>query len=162
MSGLLSHWRQDCALHYGTRQVPSVTPAALSNPSLVAALLFRLAAGSRSPAVNRVARWACLSLFSSDISAGAKFSGSIEFPHPTGIVIGTGVQVGAGVRIFQNVTLGSSRTGGYPSIGDNVTIFAGAVIAGGLRIGHGAVVGANAVVTRDVDAGAVVRAVNAL
>jgi serine O-acetyltransferase len=127
------------------------------NPSLAAALIFRISARS-SGAKHQLARWLSLMLFSSDVSTGAQLGVPIEVPHPLGIVIGSGVVTGERVRIFQNVTLGSSRSGAYPFVEDDVTIYAGAVVAGRITIGVGATVGANSLVTRSVAPGDTLRA----
>jgi serine O-acetyltransferase len=126
------------------------------NPSLVAASLFRISASSTG-LLHVICRWLTLTLFSSDVSTGVAFEGAVEFPHPTGIVIGRSVRVGDNSRIFQNVTLGSSRKGEYPVLERNVTIYSGAVVAGNLTIGDNAIIGANCVVTKSVPSSDVVR-----
>lgn len=156
----LAWWKADAELHYQTsgRTAPSGlrSVATLVNPSLIAACLFRISANSNG-LLHVLSRWFTLVLFSSDISAGVVFEGAVEFPHPTGIVIGRNVRIGSGARIFQNVTLGSSRKGEYPTLQKNVTVFSGAVIAGKLIVGDGAVIGANVVVTRSVPNSDVIR-----
>lgn len=160
MSTVLEDWKLDRDFHYQNsgRRAPSGGKVliALLNPSLVAASLFRATASSTGP-MHSLFRWLCLALFASDISTGAIFQGAVEFPHPTGIVIGRGVHIGTNVRVFQNVTIGSSRKGEYPKVGENVTLYSGAVVAGNLTIGAGAVVGANCVVTTSVSRSDVVR-----
>ncbi len=89
------------------------------------------------------------------ISPLAELHPSVDFRHPTGLVIGDGVQIGAGSVIYQNVTIGGARAGdgrraAYPVIGRNVTLFAGAVVVGAVRIGDNCIIGANSVVTQDV------------
>lgn len=159
-TSIFDNWVKDRDLHYlnsgrskprGLRLV-----SALINPSLVAATLFRLSAES-SGITHIFLRWLTLSLFASDVATGTRFLGPVEFPHPTGIVLGRGAVVGAGSRIFQNVTIGSSRKGQYPVIGANVTIYSGAVVAGNLTIGDNATIGANSVVTHSVADSHVVR-----
>ncbi|QCO99609.1 hypothetical protein FCN77_20225 [Arthrobacter sp. 24S4-2] len=156
----LADWNLDRDFHYrnSDRTPPNGVRAcvSLANPSLLAACLFRLTA-STSGLAHSFCRWLCLSVFASDISTGAVFEGAVEFPHPTGIVIGRGARVGSNVRIFQNVTIGSSRKGEYPAVGNGVTLYSGAVVAGDLVIGPGAVIGANCVVTRSVSGSDVIR-----
>ena len=96
--------------------------------------------------------------FSIYISPLAELHPSVDFRHPTGIVIGEGVRIGKGSVIYQNVTLGGARSGdaersAYPIVGENTTIFAGAVLVGKIRIGNDCIIGANAVVTSDVPDG---------
>lgn len=85
------------------------------------------------------------------ISPRVKLPADLDFPHPTGIVIGDGVTLGARVTIYQGVTIGVRRKGlkEYPRVGDGVTVYAGAVIVGGIRLANGSVLGANAFVSRD-------------
>ena len=76
------------------------------------------------------------------ISPLARIGAGVNFPHPTGIVIGEGVVIGEGAVIYQNVTLGGARRGdwqnnNYPEIGAGTVVFAGAVIVGRIRIGAG-------------------------
>ncbi|MGD1949844.1 MAG: serine O-acetyltransferase [Leptolyngbyaceae cyanobacterium] len=79
---------------------------------------------------------------------------TVEFKHPTGIVIGEGVVIEKNVKLWQNVTIGSHGKQDcaqeYPHIEAGVKIFAGAVIIGKIRIGKNAVIGANCVVLDDV------------
>ncbi|MFT0858599.1 serine O-acetyltransferase [Ancylobacter sp. G4_0304] len=80
---------------------------------------------------------------------------SVEFRHPTSVVIGEGVVMGERVIVYQHVTLGGVRLGDaeamrYPSIGDDTVIFAGAVLLGQIKIGKNCTIGANAVVLQDV------------
>lgn len=160
VSAALAQWKANAEFHYGNsgRSAPGGLKfiITLVNPSLVAASLFRMSAGSRG-VKHAICRWLTLSLFSSDVSTGAIFEGVVEFPHPTGVVIGHGVRIGDRSRIFQNVTLGSSRKGEYPTLQGNVTVYSGAVIAGNLTVGANAVIGANCVVTKSVPSSDVVR-----
>lgn len=99
---------------------------------------------------NRIQRKFCIF-----ISHKARLSNSVQFPHPTGIVIGEGVSIGEDVKIYQNVTIGGAKIGdaqknNYPEIGDGTVIFAGAVIVGKVKIGRNCVIGANSVVLNDV------------
>lgn len=93
------------------------------------------------------------------LSPLAVLRGEVNFPHPTGIVIGDHVEVGSKVTIYQNVTVGQRGGAGqidYPVIADGATIYAGAVVIGKIVIGELAVVGANSVVTKSVEPGQVV------
>ena len=96
-----------------------------------------------------------------DIGDGASIGPGLYLPHPLGIVIGRYARVGAGVTIYQHVTLGvkTRHDEDYPTLEDGVVVYPGSVIVGPVRIGERAVIGANSFVSRDVDAGAVVRGV---
>lgn len=157
MKRIMAHWSEDAAFHYSPRTAPRSVLRRIANPSLAAALLFRIAASER-PLTRFLARWLLLTTFSCDVSPGARFAGPIDLPHPVGIVIGKGASFGSRVRLFQNVTVGSSRRGEYPNLGNDVTVYSNAVIAGRVTISDHAVIGANATVTRDVSAQVVVRA----
>lgn len=91
--------------------------------------------------------------FSCCISPGVRIGDGVEFPHPTGIVIGEGAVIGDHCVIYQNVTIGRARRDepGYPKLGAGCVVYAGAVIVGDIEIAPGTVVGANAVVTRGTD-----------
>lgn len=94
-----------------------------------------------------------------------RYSKSLVFPHPIGIVIGSEAEIARNVVIYQNVTIGrktlyESSGAGYPIIEENVVIYAGAVVAGGIRVGANSIIGANAVVTKDVPAGSMVVGIN--
>lgn len=86
------------------------------------------------------------------IESSANISENINFPHPTGIVIGALVKIGKNCTIYQNVTIGRKYKdkSEYPTIGDNVIIYANSVIVGNVKIGNNAVIGCNSVVLRDV------------
>lgn len=86
------------------------------------------------------------------------FDGTLDLPHPVGIVIGSGVRLGRCVKIFQNVTIGAAVSGieAYPTIGDHVTIYAGAVVLGAIHVGNHCIVGANSTVIHDVPDNSVV------
>lgn len=151
--------RHDVVFHYSVaaRPVPGPWPAVLlANPSLRAALLMRLCAGTGGVG-HYLWRNILLSLHGCDVAYGARFNGPIDLPHPIGIVIGAGAQIGSRVRIFQNVTIGRNRGDGYPAVHQDSVLFAGCVVVGPISVGPGATVGANAIVTRDVCGEAVVR-----
>lgn len=139
----------------GEDREPGVLRGLLS-PSLLAALVFRLAA-SPSRIVGRLARWYAISLFSSDISRGAEFRGPLYLPHPVGIVVGSGARLAGSVTVYHGVTLGADRHGRYPKIGELVVIYPGAVVVGDIEVGARAVVGANAFVSESVGPESVVR-----
>lgn len=88
------------------------------------------------------------------ISPRAVVPPSVDFRHPTGIVIGDGVRIAPDCVIYQNVTLGGARmcTGedAYPRVGRGTVIFAGAVLIGDIDIGKNCVIGANSVVTSSI------------
>lgn len=128
----------------------------LSNPSVIAALLFRLGC-SEIAIVRFVSRWILLTTFSCDVGPGARLVGPIDFPHPIGIVIGSGVEIVGRTRIYQNVTIGSSRKGEYPKILEDVVIYSNAVVAGNVVVNQGTTVGANVLLTRSTVAGETVR-----
>lgn len=152
----LSTLRADAEFHTGRMLSMSGAVRYAFNPSVFAASLFRVAARDGG-IIRRLARWACIVLFSSDVSSGVKFTGAIDLPHPVGIVIGRGAVIGNDVRIYQNVTIGSSPSGAYPAIGDRVTIYSNAVVAGGIVVGNDAIIGANCTVTRSVVGASVVK-----
>lgn len=125
----------------------------LLNPSLRAALLFRLCARA-----GRMTSWfwesALLTLHSSQVMPGASIGAGLRLPHPYGICIANGVVLGENVTIAHHVTLGSDRSwSGQPCLEDGVTVLSGSVVAGPITIGKGAVIGANCVVREDIEPG---------
>jgi len=85
-----------------------------------------------------------------------KFIGTVDFPHPFGIVIASDVKIGAKCLIYQNVTIGRrslERNEEVPTLGDNVVIYPGAVVFGGIKIENNVVIGANSVINCDVPEG---------
>lgn len=92
------------------------------------------------------------------IASDAKIADQINFPHPTGVVIGAGVTIGKNVTIYQNVTIGRKNKNipEYPLIENDVIIYCNSVILGKIKIGEGAVIGAGAIVLRDVKPGEMV------
>lgn len=82
------------------------------------------------------------------ISPEAELSPDIDYPHPSGIVIGRGVKISDGCTIYQNVTIGvkSKTSSAYPNIENDCVIYAGAKIIGPVVLKAGSCVGANAVV----------------
>jgi len=73
----------------------------------------------------------------------------------------TAATVGEDCWVNQQVTVGHTGRG-QPVVGDRVRIGAGAVVVGPVHVGDDAVVGANATVVRDVPAGAVMLAPEAV
>lgn len=73
----------------------------------------------------------------------------------------TAATVGRDCWVNQQVTVGHTGRG-QPVIGDRVRIGAGAVVVGPVVVGDDAVIGANATVVRDVPAGAVMLAPEAV
>ena len=73
----------------------------------------------------------------------------------------TAESIGRDCWVNQQVTIGHTRKG-KPSIGDFVAIGAGAVLVGPIVIGDNAQIGVNATVVKDVAAGAVMVAPQAL
>jgi serine O-acetyltransferase len=112
---------------------------------------------SRGGLIGRMARYLLRTLFSCDVSPGAKFAGPPMLHHPLGIVVGMGVTIGRDATIYHGVTIGASRAGKYPKIGNNVTIYPNAMIVGGVIIGDNVIIGANAFVINDVPSNAIVR-----
>jgi len=95
------------------------------------------------------------------IHPGVELGHKINFPHPTGIVIGQNTKIGNGVTIFQGVTLGcvgkpNSPQCDYPIIEDNAIIYANAIIIGGIHVGKNSIVGAGSVVLIDVPSDVIV------
>lgn len=120
--------------------------------------MMRFARSRRMDLLARILEARLQRRYSVFISRKASIPASVEFKHPTGIVIGEGVVIGERVKVYQNVTLGGARIGdwrsnNYPIIGDDTVIFAGAVVVGKVVIGRNCTIGANAVVTRDVPDG---------
>lgn len=100
------------------------------------------------------------------IHPGAELGQRVNFPHPTGIVIGQKVKIGKNVTIFQCVTLGSHGKPDdpqvkYPIIEDNVTLYANSIVIGDVLIQKNSIVGAGSVVLKNVPANVIVAGVPA-
>jgi serine O-acetyltransferase len=131
-------------------------PRLLTNPSLHAVLLYRVA--NASP---RVLWWFWRHVFVSkhgmDWTGPFEIGPGLRLPHPVGVVIGPGVRLGSEVMIAHNVSIGADAYGRGPQIGDRVAIYPGAIIIGDVRIGEGSVVGAGNFVTSDVPPNSIVK-----
>lgn len=127
----------------------------LTNPSVRAALLFRISASGGF--LGNVGRNLLISFHACDVSPGASIEGGLQLPHPVGIVVGKGAVVGADVTIYQNVTIGANSRGEYPVVGRGSVLYPGAILSGGIAIGEGARIGAGVHVFRSVAPGSVVR-----
>ena len=156
MKRTLRLWRADAHFHYEPRRPRALALRMITNPSLVAALLFRLGS-SRVAIVSVIARWLLISGFSCDVGRGAQILGPIDLPHPVGVVIGRGAIIRGRARIYQNVTIGSSRKGEYPIVMNDVAIYPNAVIAGDVEVLDHTTVGANVLLTRSTVSGETVR-----
>lgn len=131
-------------------------PTLLLNPSLHAAVLFRLAARSPRP-LHWFWRNVLLWKHSCDVGRGVEIGPGLFLPHPYAITLVTGVRIGRDVTLLSGVTIGT-RAGDMaevPVLGDRVIVYAGAVVVGAHTIGDDAVIGANAVVNRDLPAHAI-------
>lgn len=125
-------------------------------------MLLSMRVKAQEGANKRILSWCSnrLQSYGLFIARGAIVPSCVNFPHPTGIVIGEGVKIEGDVHIFQNVTLGGARFGDsrdkrHPRICEGATIFSGAAVLGPVIIGKGALVGANAVVLHNVPAEAI-------
>jgi serine acetyltransferase len=96
--------------------------------------------------------------FGVHIMEGAAFGPGLCLPHARSMMIGR-VHAGENCLISEHVTIGTNANSAeFATIGNHVEINPGTRILGSIRIGDGARTGANAVVTRNVPAGAEVRA----
>jgi serine O-acetyltransferase len=131
-------------------------PRLLTNPSLHAVLLLRLA--NASP---RFTWWfwrqVLVSKHAMDWTGPFEIGPGLRLPHPVGVVMGPGVRLGSEVMIAHNVSIGSDAYGRGPQIGDRVAIYPGAIIIGNVRIGEGSVVGAANFLTSDVPPNSMVK-----
>jgi serine O-acetyltransferase len=94
-----------------------------------------------------------------ELPVSAQVGPGLRIFHQSAITISGQTKIGARCRLRQGVTIGVASTGGgSPVLGDDVFVGPYAQILGAIEIGDGAVIGAMAVVTRDVPAGARVRA----
>lgn len=144
--------RADAEFYYAQRNLP--LPRAwwarrFAIRSLRVAALFRHTARSTG-LLHVILREYLMTVYSCDVSSGAKINGPLYIPHPIGIVIGAGATIGRRVQIFHSVTLGRDGLSRYPTIEDDTKLFAGCSVIGGVSVGAGALVSAGAVVTGDV------------
>ncbi|WP_412501939.1 serine acetyltransferase [Vibrio cyclitrophicus] len=89
--------------------------------------------------------------FNCFISLTANIHESVEFIHPTGIIIGKGVVISENVKIYQQVTIGGKNRGdwnnsSFPRIGRNSILYSGFKVLGDIDIGDNCIVGSNSVV----------------
>jgi len=155
-SGFLrSVWADYRAFYAFRGEVPGrlrlfAAPRILTNPSLHAVILIRIAAASPRP-LKFVWRNILITKHSIDISRDPVIGPGLMLSHPFGIVLAD-VTIGANVLLAHNVTIGSARTPRpgeevpVPVIGDRVVINPNSVIAGGIHIGADCIIGANSVV----------------
>jgi len=139
-----------------------LVPRLLTNPSMHATMLIRLALLSPRP-LGFVWRNILISKHSIDVDRNSTIGGGLMLAHPFGIVLGGGVTIGTNVLLSHNVTLGAARTPRpgeqlpFPVIGDRVVIHPNTVVAGGIHIGEDSVIGANSFVDCDLPPGSVYR-----
>jgi serine acetyltransferase len=131
----------------------------LTNPSMHAVILLRIAACSPRP-LDFVWRNILISKHSIDLYRKPVLGPGLMLSHPFGIVLG-GVTIGEGVLLAHNVSIGSARKPrpgeeiAFPVIGDRVTINPNSVVAGAITIGDDCIIGANCVVDCDMPPGSV-------
>lgn len=91
-------------------------------------------------------------VYNCEVSHKAKIAPSVEFGHPSGIIIGSNAIISNDCKIYQQVTIGANLVGmnEMPIIGCNTIIAAGAKVVGSVCIGSDCIIGANAIVTKDV------------
>ncbi|MGI8903411.1 MAG: serine O-acetyltransferase [Solirubrobacteraceae bacterium] len=179
MRRLLALIVSDYRIHYGERGDTRTKcralflPRAISNPSIHATILIRLAYATPQ---WMIAFWrnVLLTKQTIDIGRNIEIGPGLNLPHPAGLTLASGTQIGANCTMFHNVTLGAraghqrdlgaERSGQVgvgrlcPTIGDGVVIYTGAIIVGPVTVGDGAIIGARAWVDRDVAPGAIVSA----
>lgn len=141
-----------CALPLSPR---SLARTVLDTDSFPVLVLERMKQASRKlpiPGINRVFRYAQMSVFGIEIGRDAQIGPGVYFVHTLGTIIGGDAKVGARVRLMGNNTIGTAKDNGYPIIDEDVLIGCGARILGPVHIGARAKIGANAVVLCDVPA----------
>jgi len=144
------HFREESPQHLRWLAVPRI----LTNPSMHAVLLIRIACASPN-ALNFVWRNILITKHSIDIGLKPTIGPGLMLSHPFGIVLGGG-SLGENVLLSHNVTIGSARTPrrgeevAFPAIGDRVIVNPNSVVAGGVQIGSDSVIGANCVVDCDM------------
>lgn len=153
MRRVLAFWWSDVVAWYPHNRLARRLLGALTNPSLMAALLVRCCQFSPYT-LYWVARFILVTNFSCDVSRGVTIGRGLKLPHPIGIVIGLGVRIAENVTIYQHVTLGSLRDN-YPTVQSGVIIFPAAIVVGAIELGEGCVIGARTYVDHSVPARAV-------
>jgi serine acetyltransferase len=129
------------------KQLRSAPARFISNPSLHAVVLIRLALMG-PPRLLDLWRQILLAKHSIDLERGCSVGPGLNLPHPFGIMLGGGVEVGMNVVVYHNVTLGamSPDSSPGPRIGDRAVIHTNTMIAPSAVVGEGATVGANSFV----------------
>jgi serine acetyltransferase len=151
----------DYLAHYSYKRESSgrcralFTPRLLTNSSLHANLLIRLALGG-----PRGSRWLWRALLLAThcccVTADCEIGPGLQMTHPIGLSIGPAVILGRDAALFHGITLAGDAEARRPLvIGDRVEIFTGSVVEGALTLGDGCIVGANAVLTRNLRPGEV-------
>lgn len=134
----------------------ALVPRLLTNPSLHAVLLYRIA--NASPRyLGWFWRQVLVSRHGMDWTGVIEIGPGLRLPHPIGILIGPGVRLGSDVLVSHNVSIGGDAYGRAPQIGDRVAIYPGTIIIGDVRIGEGSVVGAANFITSDVPPNSIVK-----
>lgn len=131
-------------------------PRLLTNPSLQAVLLLRIANRTPRP-LQWIVRQLLITKHGMDWTGRFEIGPGLVLPHPTGIMLGPGITIGAGVMLAHNVSIGADAYGRGPCIGDRVHVYPGAVIIGGVTVGEGTVIGANSFVAEDIPPRSVVK-----
>jgi serine acetyltransferase len=141
-TGYLQHLYRDFQTYGGNRHARILCPiVAIFKLGCWLIITYRTAhAASKIPIIGNTL--ANLFELVMQISTGCHISGRshigdyVEFPHPTGIVIGTGVIIQDHVVIYQHVTLGVKRRGleEYPVIGHHSVIYPFSLIVGKVTI----------------------------
>lgn len=164
---MFEHLRRDIRrLETGTEPPTAarVVSALLFDNGFQAVLLYRLARWCkvrRIPILGAALARLNTLLTGAEISPSADIGPGLRVSHGVGLVVGGAAKIGADAILLHQVTLGSpseGRVAEMPTVGDGVFIGAGAKLIGAIQVGDGAKIGVNAVVTRDVPAGARVRA----
>ena len=129
------------------------------NPSKRAKAIFRASEWFQQrnvPVFPQLLRALNLTLHGIDIEHGVKMGRNVQFPHPSGVVIGAGTVIGDDVLVLSGVVLGlqlsPGREDGYPRIASRVYLGSGCKVFGPVTIGYHSKIGANVVVTKDVPA----------
>ena len=151
----------------------SIGETIFAYPSLLALTYYRLAHvlyEEKVPLIPRIITEIAHSRTGIDIHPGARIGERFFIDHGTGVVIGETTVIGNNVRLYQGVTLGARSfpldeegkpikgIDRHPVLEDDVIIYSGSTLLGRIRIGKGAIIGGNVWITKDVPAGATIRA----